>query len=336
MNISNVIEDLSITDHQIFYKNHEVFNVDDFVKNHNTHTFTSVINNYACNTCDYCDYPCSGFEPKLGPSFFAVDDEYFDVYDLYECTDYLDVSDKDFVVAYNNDCYGYDTVIDPATFKARAEVMLSEYLKHIKKCAASNPEDLQLIKQLYSADTLDLINSIDFVANAKDISFSDSSVFYKSKEIVNIKDLVAKNTCEQLSFILNEDYAWNLKGTCHACNVVNDHEIAVDSWLFKVDPLKFTSHIDLKRIGFSDFDLRSFNKKQFGYNAVIDKETFINKASEIIKSIFDNMHDNRNDPYELSSYLEYFEPVISKKISEIIKNENQIELTSKQSKGRGR
>lgn len=48
------------------------------------------------------------------------------------------------------------------------------------------------------------------------------------------------------------------------------------------------------------------------------------------------MYDNRDDPEELSSYLEYFEPVISKKISEIIKNENQNELTSKKSKGRGR
>lgn len=335
MDFSKIIKDISITKEKIFYKNREVFNLDDLVKNHNTNVLAYIINNYASNTCDYCDCPCSGSEPKLGPSFFAVDDEYFDV-DPYECTDYLDVSDTDFVVAYNNDCYGYDTVIDPATFKARAEVMLSEYLKHIKKLAASNPEDLQLIKQLYSADTLNLINSIDFVANAKDISFSDNSVFYKSKEIVNIKDLVAKNTCEQLSFILNEDYAWYLKGTCHACNVVNDHEIAVDSWLFKVDPLKFTSHIDLKRIEFSDFDLESFNKKQFGYNAVIDKETFINNASEIIKSIFDNMYDNRDDPEELSSYLEYFEPVISKKISEIIKNENQNELTSKKSKGRGR
>lgn len=333
MNISNVIEDLSITDHQIFYKKHEVFNLDDFVKNHNTDVLAYIINNYAHDTCDFCDYPCSVSEPKLGPSFFAVDDEYFDV-DPYECTDYLDVSDKDFVAAYNNDCYGYDTVIDPATFKARAEVMLSEYLKHIKKFAASNPEDLQLIKQLYSSDTLDLINSVDFVANAKDISFSDNSVFYKSKEIVNIKDLVIKNTCEQLSFILNEDYAWHLKGTCHACNVVNDHEIAVDSRLFKVDPLKFTSHIDLKRIEFSDFDLESFNKNQFGYNAVIDKENFIKKASEIISSIFDNMYDNRDDPEELSSYLECLEPVISKKISEIIKDENK--QTSKISNGRGR
>lgn len=335
MDFSKIIKDISITKEKIFYKNREVFNLDDLVKNHNTNVLAYIINNYASNTCDYCDCPCSGSEPKLGPSFFAVDDEYFDV-DPYECTDYLDVSDKDFVVAYNNDCYGYDTVIDPATFKARAEVMLSEYLKHIEKCASLNPEDLQLIKQLYSADTLNLINSIDFVANAKDISFSDNSVFYKSKEIVNIKDLVAKNTCEQLSFILNEDYAWYLKGTCHVCNVVNDHEIAVYSWLFKVDPLKFTSHIDLKSIEFSDFDLESFNKKQFGYNAVIDKETFINKASEIIKSIFDNMYDNRDDPEELSSYLECLEPVISKKISEIIKNENQNELTSKQSKGRGR
>ena len=84
------------------------------------------------------------------------------------------------------------------------------------------------------------------------------------------------------------------------------------------------------------FPLESFNKKQFCYNAVIDKETFIKKASEIILSIFDNMYDNRDDPEELSSYLECLEPVISKKISEIIKNENQNELTSKQSKGRGR
>lgn len=334
MDFSKIIKDISITKEKIFYKNHDVFDLDDFVKNHNTNALEYIINNYAYDNSDYCDCFCTS-DPKLGPSFFAVDADCFRV-DPYECTDYLEVSDKDFVVAYNNDCYGYDTVIDPATFKARAEVMLSEYLKHIKKSATSNPEDLQLIKQLYSADTLDLINSIDFVANAKDISFSDNSVFYKSKEIVNIKDLVAKNTCEQLSFILNEDYAWHLKGTCHACNIVNDHEIAVDSWLFKVDPLKFTSHIDLKRIEFSDFDLESFNKKQFGsnYNAVIDKETFIAKATLLCSSIFDEMYDHKDDPEELSSYLEYFEPVISKKISEIIKNEN--ELTSKLSKGRGR
>ena len=46
------------------------------------------------------------------------------------------------------------------------------------------------------------------------------------------------------------------------------------------------------------------------------------------------MYDNRDDPEELSSYLECLEPVISKKISEIIKDENK--QTSKISNGRGR
>ena len=45
MNISNVIEDLSITEHQIFYKKDEVFNLDDIVKNHKTNVLAYIINN---------------------------------------------------------------------------------------------------------------------------------------------------------------------------------------------------------------------------------------------------------------------------------------------------
>ena len=47
MDFSKIIKDISITEHQIFYKKHEVFNLDDLVKNHNTNVLAYIINNYS-------------------------------------------------------------------------------------------------------------------------------------------------------------------------------------------------------------------------------------------------------------------------------------------------
>lgn len=43
MDFSKIIKDISITKEKIFYKNREVFNLDNLVKNHNTNVLAYIM-----------------------------------------------------------------------------------------------------------------------------------------------------------------------------------------------------------------------------------------------------------------------------------------------------